>query len=268
MSITKIEWADAVWNPITGCSQISEGCDHCYARRMANRLKGRYGYPEDDPFKVTVHFDRLDQPMHWIKSSRIFVCSMGDLFHPDVPLNVTKDIFDVMRRAGNRYGHTFMVLTKRPKRMAKFIDLLQRDKGDDFRRWPLPFVWIGITSENQKRFDERVVDLFKIQAAVRFVSVEPMLSEVDMRVVPCEYCNHEGNVLNWPCPSCKGIRFKFPDWVICGGETGPAARPINVDWARSLRDQCVNAGVPFFFKKMSDNMKTPEDLSLRQLPGV
>lgn len=259
MASTKIEWAEKVWNPITGCLPISEGCDHCYAKRQARRFKGRYGYPADDPFRVTVHWDRIEQPMHWIKSTSIFVCSMADLFHPDVPLNVTKDIFDVMRRSANMYGHTFMVLTKRPKRMAEFIELLVKDKGPDFRRWPMPFVWLGVTAENQKRADERIPILLQIPAAVRFVSVEPMLSEIDMRIVPCGACNHPGDVLNWPCPSCKGRRFEWPDWVICGGETGPGARPMHQDWVRSLRDQCVAASVPFFFKKWGDKMKYESD---------
>lgn len=249
MGTTKIEWADVVWNPITGCSWVSEGCDNCYAERLAFRLKGRFGYPAEDPFKVTFHRDRIEDPLRWKRPRKVFVCSMGDLFHEGVPLYLTKEIFDVMRRAGNFNGHTFIVLTKRPKRMAEFIALLQKDKGPDSRRWPMPFVWLGVTAENQQLFDGRWPIMQEIPAAVRFVSIEPMLSKIDLRIVPCRACNHPGDVLAWPCPSCKGRRFEYPDWVICGGETGQGARPVHPDWIRSLRDQCANNGVPFFFKQ-------------------
>jgi len=257
MASTKIEWADAVWNPITGCSPISEGCEHCYAKRQARRFKGRYGYPADDPFRVTFHPDRLEEPLRWKKPRRVFVCSMGDLFHPDVPLNVTKDVFDVMRRAGNKYGHTFMVLTKRPKRMAEFIGLLQRDKGDDFRRWPLPFVWLGVTAENQQRADERIPILLQTPAAVRFVSVEPMLGPVDLTHIPIPHGLVE----------CHGGRLDPVNWVIAGGETGPGARPMHPDWVRSLRDQAVSAGVPFFFKGWGKWIQNQSNAGKRMLDG-
>ena len=283
MADTKIEWADATFNPITGCTPISEGCEHCYAKRMATRLAGRYGYPADDPFRVTVHWDRIEEPLHWVKSRRIFVCSMGDLFHNDVPLNVTKDIFDVMRQAGNLYGHTFMVLTKRPKRMAEFIDLLQRDKGPDFRRWPLPFVWLGVTAENQARADERIPILLQIPAAVRFVSIEPMLGPISTRIhtpitgpgSPQPAAPPSWNVIDTLTRyngtqdhKGRGAGHVGPKlgWVICGGETGPGARPMELSWARDLRDQCKASGVPFFFKKVAGKRETPEDLNIREVP--
>ena len=217
---TKIEWAvnpdgskGETWNPVTGCTPISEGCQNCYAKRMSKRLAGRCGYPAYDPFQVTLHPDRLDEPLKWKKPRRVFVCSMGDFFHQDVPFEFIAQVWQTMN---NAQQHIFMVLTKHPERMAKFISRLGWDIHDN--------VWLGVTAENQKRADERIPILLQIPAVVRFVSVEPMLEPVNLA-------------------NCGKI-----DWVICGGETGPGARPMHPDWVRNLRDQCQNAGVPFFFK--------------------
>jgi len=230
--MTKIEWADEVWNPVTGCTPVSEGCENCYAKRMANRLRGRFGYPVDDPFRIAFHPDRLDQPLRRRKHRRIFVCSMSDLFHENVPLDYQMRIFERMSRAKQ---HIFIVLTKRPQNMLQFA----RDCG--LIPWPFtpppPMmatpsgviwpenVWPGASVENQKRADERIPILLQIPAAVRFVSIEPMLGPLEISAFP-------------------GL-----DWVIVGGETGPGARPMHPDWVRSVRDQCQEAEVPFFFKQ-------------------
>ena len=250
---TKIEWAEETWNPISGCTKISPACDHCYAERMAHRLAGRCGYPTDEPFRVTLHPDRLSQPLRWRKPRRIFVVSMGDLFHEDVPDRYIAAVFGVMSACPQ---HTFMVLTKRPERMREwcmwvsgsphhqahdviydmmcdhFEESLWPDDTDE--RWPLPNVWLGVTAEDQRRADERIPVLLSIPAAVRFVSVEPMLGQIDAT----DYLN----------PSPGGRCSNAIDWVICGGETGPGARPMNHHWTRELRDQCSSSGIPFFFK--------------------
>lgn len=275
MGQTRIEWADAVWNPITGCTPISEGCQNCYAKRMATRLRGRCGYPEDEPFRVTLHPERLEEPLKWKKPRRIFVCSMGDLFHPEVPDQFIAMVFGTMRYASH---HTFMVLTKRPERMAAWFSQIWELPGEGYKRfgherrpggiegyivaeadrWPLPNVWIGVTAENQQRADERIPILLQIPAAVRFVSVEPMLGPLDLsKWLYCYVCANEGRYYNpvfdsfEDCPVCEGDRPML-DWVICGGETGPGARPMHPDWVRSLRDQCQEAGVPFFLKQLGE----------------
>ncbi len=255
MASTKIEWADKVWNPITGCSPISEGCNNCYARRMANRLKGRCGYPADDPFRVMAHFGRVQEPLGWKKPKRVFVCSMGDLFHKDVNFFWIDEVFEYMLRAPH---HTYMVLTKRPQRLYEWCDstgnrseLLQRSRA-----------WIGVTAENQKRADERTPILLQIPAAVRFVSVEPMLGPVDFDEIKIG-CAHRP--LYCACSAdCDHAKL---DWVISGGETGAGARPMHPDWARSLRDQAVSAGVPFFFKGWGRWIQNPSNAGKRTLDG-
>lgn len=230
---TKIEWTDETWNPVTGCRPISEGCQNCYAKRMANRLRGRYGYPADDPFRVTFHPDKLGQPLKWKKPKRIFVCSMGDLFaaHFDT---IRKVLTQPKTPSGKK--HTYMILTKRPLRMLEFYSTYPWYTEDNQN------IWLGVTAENQAMADERIPVLLQIPAAVRFVSVEPMLEPVDIR--PWIYAL---------------------DWVICGAETGPGARPMKLEWARDLRDQCKAAGVPFFFKKATGKL-IPDDLMIREFP--
>ena len=237
MAQTKIEWADAVWNPVTGCTPISEGCKNCYAERMATRLKGRYGYPEDEPFKVTLHPEKLEEPLKWKKPRRVFVCSMGDLFHEQVPDEYIAKVWEIMNNASN---HTFLVLTKRPQRMKDFLARLgwythDREVNpaeavlDEGGKYTLKNVWLGVTAENQQRAEERIPILLQLPAAKRFVSVEPMLGPVDLTEV-----GHVGPKL---------------DWVICGSESGPNRRPAKIEWIRSLRNQCIYFGVPFFLKQ-------------------
>lgn len=285
---TKIEWAEEVWNPITGCTPVSEGCRNCYAKRMATRLRGRFGYPEDDPFRVTLHPDKLELPLRWEKPRRIFVCSMGDLFHEDVPEEWLDRIFATIREClshkwdGETWHpvieHTFLILTKRPERMKKFVmKWLRQEKhhADYFKDLPfipmrsspaakladidaggfMPHVWLGVTAENQETADKRIPILLQIPAAVRFVSVEPMLGPVDLNLGPKPPCSHTGcyNHVTHVCEGCGRKQGKLPiDWIICGGESGPGARPVHPDWVRSLRDQCVNANIPFFFKQWGE----------------
>lgn len=171
---SKIEWTDATWNPVTGCSKISEGCLNCYAKRDSKRLAGRYGYPADDPFRVTFHGDKLHQPIRWTKSRRIFVCSMGDLFHEDVKPRAIRLILDMAYQAGIQHGHKFLFLTKRPEAMKYFIEewlvggicgagafCYEQHGGHS----PPDFFWLGVTAENQKRADERIPILLQIPAA-------------------------------------------------------------------------------------------------------
>lgn len=260
---SKIEWTESTWNPTTGCTPVSEGCANCYAKREAEgRLRGKYGYPQDEPFRVTFHGeDRLNDPLRWKRPRKIFVCSMGDLFHEDVPVEWIDKVIDVIARCEQ---HRFMLLTKRPERMRDYF-LGLRDDPEQAMRFrsgrtelhkyalalrrgePLRNVWLGVTVENQQRADERIPVLLQIPAAKHFVSVEPMLGPVYFVDVPV-------GVLGPLRPMRKGLPEDIPrlDWVICGGETGPEARPMHREWVRSLRDQCVAAQVPFFFKSWGE----------------
>lgn len=234
---TKIEWCQETWNPITGCTPISEGCQHCYAARMAKRLAGRFGYPKDNPFKPGIfHSRQYAKPASWRKPRMIFVCSMGDLFHQDVPGHLINKIFAMMLHPmSGADHHTYLLLTKRPERILQAAHP-ERFKGR-------PNIWLGVTAENQNRHDERWESLKKIPAHTRFLSIEPMLEPVELT------------------PEC----ISRPDWVICGPETGPIARPFNYDWARALRDQCQRMDIPFFYKK-HDHPDTPEDLKIKEFP--
>ena len=253
---TKIEWATEVWNPVTGCTPVSAGCANCYAARMAKRLRGRYGYPADEPFRVTLHRDKLEAPTHWRKPRRVFVCSMGDLFHKDVPDDYLYRVFSIMRRAYNK--HTFLVLTKRPKRMCEFVTSMAwrtPTRDEDLRGergWhaylgapgshAIENIHLGVSIENQQTADERLPLLLETPAAVRFVSAEPLLGPVDF----ARACDH-GREAYALWGDASGI-----SQVICGGESGPGARPMHLDWARGVRNQCVEAGVPFFFKQWGE----------------
>ncbi|MEN6572066.1 MAG: phage Gp37/Gp68 family protein [Anaerolineaceae bacterium] len=225
MGKTKIEWADRVWNPVVGCTPVSAGCAHCYAKRIYDR------FYQDKPFsKVQLHRERLFQPLHWKNPGRVFVNSMSDLFHPDVPFSYIDDVFGVMTGCPK---HTFMVLTKRPERMLEWSKQYYLPGASGSEN-----VWLGVTAENQKAADERIPLLLETPAAVRFVSAEPMLGPVDLS----KYLFADPSRPNW-------ARLNMLQWVICGGESGPGARPMHPDWAKSIRDQCQAAGAPFFFKQ-------------------
>lgn len=206
-----IEWTEATWNPVTGCTKVSPGCKHCYAERMALRLKamGQPSYAHG--FELTLHERLLDRPLRWKKPRMIFVNSMSDLFHHDVPVEFIQQVFGVMRRA---HWHTFQVLTKRSGR------LLELDPEID---WPTN-VWMGVSVENTD-YTFRIDRLRRTSARTRFLSLEPLLG---------------------PLPD---LDLSEIDWVIVGGESGPGARPIRKQWVIDIRDQCSIAGVPFFFKQ-------------------
>jgi len=224
---TKIEWADKSWNPVTGCSPISEGCRNCYAARMAKRLAGRYGYPKNDPFKVTFHKDKLHRPKNW-SSRRVFVCSMADLFHNDVTDDQIQSVFDVMYRYRH---HTYIVLTKRIGRLVAMTDdIIKRHEIYSLSNWQqncFPVnIWIGVSAENQQTADQRIPALLDIPAKIRFVFFEPLLGPI---------------YDPWTC--------EHMDWVIVGAETGPGARVMNMDWVNDIKDGCQRLGIPYFLKK-------------------
>lgn len=212
MSVSsKIEWTDATWNPVTGCSFISEGCTNCYAKRMAGRLQAMGVKRYSNGFRVTIHPDLLDAPLGWKDSRLIFVNSMSDLFHEEVPFEFISDVFSTIRLA---HRHIFQVLTKRADRLAETASKLE---------WP-DNLWAGVTVESQLHAS-RIESLRSVPAQVRFVSFEPLLGPI------------------------KGIDMSPVDWAIVGGESGPHARPMEVDWARSIRDMCLEQRIPFFFKQ-------------------
>jgi protein gp37 len=229
MSKSKIEWTDRTWNPVTGCTKVSQGCKNCYAERMYERFHGHGSFKN-----VITHPERLDMPLKWKKPSMVFVNSMSDLFHEDVPFEFIDMCFIVMAEATD---HTFQILTKRPERLLEYA---QDSICEDL--WPLKNVWLGVSVEDQKTADERIPLLIQVPAAVRFLSCEPLLAPIDI-LTP--------NLL-WHRLSGGGYKRQTIDWVICGGESGPGSRPMHPDWARSLRDQCEAAGVPFFFKQWGE----------------
>ena len=208
---SSIEWTESTWNPLTGCTKVSPGCKHCYAERMARRLQAM-GQPNyADGFKLTLHEHVLDYPLKWKKSKMVFVNSMSDLFHQEVPLDFIQKAFNIMRQA---YWHTFQVLTKRSSRLIEI---------DKFIDWP-PNVWMGVSVENMD-YISRIDNLRSTRAQIKFLSLEPLLGQL------------------------PGLDLKGIDWVIVGGESGPGARPLHPTWVTDLRDQCQYATVPFFFKQ-------------------
>ncbi|MNR93472.1 Phage protein Gp37/Gp68 [compost metagenome] len=261
---TKIEWADASWNPIVGCTKVSEGCRNCYAfdlhtMRHKAKLEGKQ-LPEQyaKPFsEIQLFPNRLDQPLRWKRPRKIFVNSLSDLFHPDVPDSFLDEIFTVMAKAKQ---HIFMVLTKRPERMKRYMEGCQRGADDMGGRFPWPNVWMGVTAENQQAADERIPLLLQTPAAVRWLSVEPMVGPVDLNAVPRPdnayfWQRGEKGCITDPNEPDDYVYWHKHDqinWVVCGGESGRKARPMHPDWARSLRDQCQDAGVPFLFKQWGE----------------
>jgi protein gp37 len=244
MTKTKIEWADRVWNPITGCTKVSEGCRNCYAERLAGRFWKDRKFTE-----VRMHPERLSQPLSWKKPSRVFVNSMSDLFHPDVDHDFIGDVFRVMEKTPQ---HTYLILTKRPKEMLYWFNLMNAERY-------LPNVWLGVSVEDQKSADERIPLLLNTPAAVRFVSCEPLLGPVDFWKFATReetfgsMFDHRGSYGFYPGLPPEPIKYhEGIDWVIVGGESGPGARPMHPDWARSIRNQCVDAGVSFFFKQWGE----------------
>jgi protein gp37 len=210
-----IEWTDATWNPVTGCTKITAGCDNCYAARFSERFRGVAGHPFETGFDLTLRPDRLHQPLRWPRPRMIFVNSMSDLFHKKVPREFIDQVFETMEQA---HWHTFQVLTKRSSLMRDYL------KARYASRPPPRHIWLGVSVEDSKA-KTRVQHLREAPAAVRFLSVEPLIGALG----PMEL---------------QGIQ-----WVIAGGESGPRARPMNIEWARQIRDECREQGVPFFFKQ-------------------
>ncbi|MEO3947654.1 phage Gp37/Gp68 family protein [Gorillibacterium sp. CAU 1737] len=289
---SKIEWTDATWNPVVGCTKVSEGCRNCYAFELhGNRHKGKINgakLPEQyaKPFsEIQIFPDRLDQPLRWKRPRKIFVNSLSDLFHQDVPDDFIDEVFAVMALCPQ---HTFQVLTKRPQRMRDYLSKPSSpyaiDKLADLSplmeqwgwmspedaaniappgsvlpkwpEWPLPNVWLGVTVENQQAADERIPLLLQTPAAIRWLSCEPLLGSVDL--ISAGAINYE-IVNTW-----QSTMEPLIDWVVVGGESGSKARPMHPDWVRSLRDQCQDAGVPFLFKQWGE---WAPSLSLAALPS-
>lgn len=263
---TRIEWTDATWNPVTGCTKVSDGCKHCYAEREWARIAAPRAVPNRYTGRkftdVQEHGDILDQPLRWQKPRRIFVNSMSDLFHPDVSDRFIADVFGVMAACPQ---HTFQVLTKRPERMRKLLGAgcmgrFESDAEeaaalytDALPDWPLPNVWLGVSVENQATADERIPLLLDTPAATRWVSCEPLLGPVRLNLATA--CDRQcSEFQNAECPGSRGLcaMQNALDWVVVGGESGPKARPMHPDWVLSLRDQCATADVPFLFKQWGE----------------
>jgi protein gp37 len=256
---TGIEWCDATWNPVTGCTEVTPGCDHCYAKTFAERWRGTEGHYFENGFDVQLRPDKLDQPLRWKRPRRIFVNSMSDLFHDSVPDDYIARVFAVMADAER---HTFQVLTKRHARLRALLSspgfqdaVLYHschvgEGWDGYEtktwRWPLPNVWLGVSAENQQWADIRIPALLDTPAAVRFVSAEPLLGPIDLNRTRPHSCISHGDSI---CPEwlIQGI-----DWVIVGGESGRGARPMAGDWARNIGDQCAASGVAFLFKQWGE----------------
>ena len=206
-----IEWTEATWNPVTGCSKVSPGCAHCYAETFAERWRGIPGHPYEQGFDLRLWPERLGQPLRWKRPRMIFVNSMSDLFHEDIPNDFVHAVFDVMGRADQ---HTFQILTKRHERLSDLAGGLTWHRN----------IWLGVSIEN-RRFVQRADYLRMVPAAVRFISAEPLLGPLE------------------------GLELDGIDWLIAGGESGPGHRPVRAEWIRALRDQCQAEGVAFFFKQ-------------------
>lgn len=240
---TGIEWTDTTWNPVTGCTKVSQGCKNCYAERVWNRLSAPGQPYENRKFTdIRVHGDRLDAPLGWRQPRRVFVNSMSDLFHEQIDEDFIAQIFWIMGLASK---HTFQVLTKRPERMMALMNSDDfADHATDMARecadliWSPPNVWLGVSVEDQKTADARIPILLQTPAAIRFLSCEPLLGPIDIGFP---------FVSDNPWMTQQSI-----DWVIVGGETGPYARRMQADWAWSIRDQCIESMTPFFFKQWGE----------------
>lgn len=293
---TKIEWCDATWNALRGCSRVSEGCRNCYAEGMAARFcgPGLWGHGIANPVaagghwtgKVVLNEKALVKPLHWKKPRRIFVTSIGDPFHPRVTDDMLDRMFAVMAMCPQ---HIFQCLTKRPERMREYINRVLAEshsatvkrfaqhlgdfawpKGWTGMDWPLPNVWIGTSVENQTAADERIPHLLATPAAVRFLSCEPLLGpvrltnmDINRHIASRQMGRIGGYWINALTGENDDMGRPCPDvprldWIIAGGESGRKARPMHPDWVRSLRDQCAAAGVPFLFKQWGEWKHTPE----------
>ena len=228
---TKIEWAEETWNPVTGCTKVSPGCKHCYAETQAERFRGTKAFPNG--FDLTLKPERLEQPQRWKKPRRIFVNSMSDLFHEGIHDQYIILTYEIMRSTTR---HEYLVLTKRAERMR---EMLTTGLGVYMH----PNIWHGVSVENQDYALRRIPDLCDVPSPIRFLSCEPLLGPLDLT------------------PWLDQLQ-----WVIVGGESGRGKRPIDLDWAREIRDQCAADGVPFFMKQVDKVQPIPDDLMIRQDP--
>ncbi|MCH7498066.1 MAG: phage Gp37/Gp68 family protein [Candidatus Marinimicrobia bacterium] len=233
--LSSIEWTEATWNPVTGCTKVSPGCKHCYAERMAGRLEAMGQYRYRNGFKLTLQEDLVGLPLTWKKPKMIFVNSMSDLFHKDVPLTYIQDVFDTMNLAS---WHIFQILTKRSERLRAVSDKLIW--GDN--------IWMGVSVENRD-YEYRINDLRQTGARVKFLSLEPLLG------------------------SLRKVSFEGMDWLIVGGESGPGARPMKKSWVTEIRDRSRDLGISFFFKQWGgvNKKKTGRELegqTYDQFPAV
>lgn len=271
---TNISYVGSTWSPVSGCTKVSPECKNCYVERDWHRLTHLPAYQNRAFTDVACHEDRLDQPIRWKRPRRIFVCSMADLFHADVPDDFIDRVFAVMSLCPQ---HTFLVLSKQAARMQKYLsdsrraslveaaaERIARDRGmpiPDSKtfHWPLPNVWVGVTAGTQQSANERIPLLLETPAAVRWASVEPMLEPIRLTGLPGLPSDDEdvhidalkGESVLGP-RSEEGIPCARLDLVVCGGESGPKSRPMHPAWPKSLRDQCDEAGVPFFFKQWGE----------------
>lgn len=253
MGKTSIEWTDASWNPVVGCTEVSPGCANCYAARLASsrlahvpaykglatiQTAGSLRGQRHVRWNGEVRFlqERLEEPLHWRKPRRIFVCDMGDLFHESVTHDQIKLVFGTMVLARH---HTYQILTKRADRLKAF---LSHPDMAILHKWPLPNVWLGVSVENQAMANKRIPDLLSTPAAVRFVSAEPLLGPVDFAEP----------IRQWCLAHQLEERTTSMDWIIAGGESGPRARPMHPDWPRGIRDWCQHSVVHFFFKQWGE----------------
>ena len=241
---SKIEWTEETWNPVTGCTKISDGCRNCYAEKMAKRLKAMGQANYANGFEVTTHPHTLEIPLHWRKPREVFVCSMSDPFHKDVPFEFIDKVLQIIKATRQ---HTYFMLTKRPGRMAYYW------AG---RRIP-DNLWLGTTVENQRAAGERISHLVNCATIRNFLSLEPLLGPVDLAV---DIGHGVGD-----------LGLDRLGGVIVGGESGPKARDMDPDWARSILEQCREMGMPFYMKQMSGRTKRereaiPADLNIKELP--
>lgn len=294
---TGIEWTDRTWNPVVGCAKVSAGCKNCYAKTLHDQRHKAYHAGKKVPAQYAQPFevvqlmpDRLRDPLSWKKPCRVFVNSVSDLFHEDVPDEFLDRCFAVMALAKQ---HTFQVLTKRPERMAAYLNRIQNDDRDtnawqiaacdettgnspcacnvvENCDWPLPNVWLGVSVENQTAADERIPHLLATPASVRFLSCEPLLGPVNLsKYLACPHCGGTGEVAEQhdfatEKVGCRCMGEKPLHWVITGGESGPGARPMQIEWARDLVRQCKAADTPVFVKQLGAH---PEGAELLQPTG-
>lgn len=238
---TGIQWAQATWNPFYGCTKVSEGCKNCYAEREMKR----FGKDFDT---ITRSKTTFRDPLKWKESRMIFVCSWGDFFHPDVPRDWRNDAWNIMMEADQ---HVYLILTKRPQYFPLYLPL------DWSLANPPNHIWFGVSAENQSRADERIPTLLNLPAKLHFVSMEPLLGPI--RLADGWLFDYE-----WDRNPCAG---DFIDWIITGGESGPNHRPCDLDWVRSIKDQCLEVGVAFFHKQHGGNRKIDGAWGGRELDG-